>query len=92
MTEAVGTLAEEAAKLFGAAETWWREHAPAAPEHLGPECKVCPFCQLLSVARQAQPELFEQVSAAVVSLTSALRSAVHHPAKPDVPVEHIDVL
>lgn len=92
MTEAVGTLAEEAAKLFGAAESWWREHAPAAPDHVGPECRVCPFCQVLSVVRTAQPELFEQVSSAVVSLTAALRSAVSHPPRPDVQVEHIDVL
>lgn len=97
MTEAVGTLAEEAAKLFAAAETWWHEHAPAGPEHVGPECRVCPICQGLSVLRNAQPELFEHLSEAAASLMLAVKAAVDAQERAwakrrtDVPVERIDI-
>lgn len=95
MTEAVGSLAEEAAKLFGAAEEWWREHAPAAPAaHTGPECRVCPLCQVLSVVRTAQPEVFEHLVTAADAFAQAVRSAVEawsSPRREDVPVERIDI-
>ena len=97
MTEAVGSLAEEAARLLGAAEEWWREHAPTGPLHLGAECVVCPFCQGLSVLRGAQPELFEHLAEAAGALMLAVRSAVDAQERAfgkrreDVPVEHIDV-
>ena len=90
MTEPVGTLAEEAAKLFAAAESWWRDHAP---EHAAPECRVCPFCQMLAVVRGAQPELFERLSEAAVSLFATLRPEAPDaaPRRADVPVERIDI-
>ncbi len=91
MTEAVGTLAEEAAKLFGAAEEWWREHAPAGAVHAGPECRVCPVCQVLALVRTAQPEVFEHLVAAADSLMQALRTAVTPERRADVPVERIVV-
>jgi hypothetical protein len=93
VTEAVGTLADEAAKLFAAAESWWRDRAPSA-EHAGPECRVCPFCQVLSLVRGAQPDVFDHVAEAAAGLLTALRGAVeehlpgHHE---DVPVERIDI-
>jgi ATP/maltotriose-dependent transcriptional regulator MalT len=97
-TEAVGTLAEEAAKLLAAAETWWREHAPTPPEHVGPECRVCPICQVLAVVRGAQPELFEHLSEAAANLLLAFKDAVDAQERAfgrrraDVPVERIDIL
>lgn len=97
MTDAVGSLAEEAAKLLGAAEAWWREHAPAPPEHVGPECRVCPICQVLSVVRGAQPDLFEHLSEAAAALLLAVKSAVEAQERAwgrrrdDVPVERIDI-
>lgn len=97
MTEAVGSLAEEAARLLGAAEEWWREHAPTAPMHTGPECVVCPVCQVLSVVRGAQPELFEHLADAAGALMLAVKSAVDAQERvwarrrDDVPVERIDV-
>ncbi len=94
MTEAVGSIAEEAAKLFGAAEEWWREHVPAAPAHTGPECKVCPVCQVLSVVRAAQPEVFEHLVSAADAFAQAVRTAVEgyvSPRRADVPVERIDI-
>jgi hypothetical protein len=98
VTEAVGSLADEAAKLLGAAEEWWRAHAPGAPEHLGPECRVCPFCQLLAVVRHAQPDLFEHLTDAANALLLAARSAVEAQerawsrSRADVPVERIDIV
>jgi hypothetical protein len=83
-SEAVGSLAEEAAKLLGAAEEWWRAHAPS--DHLGPECRVCPLCQVLSVVRGAQPELFEHLT----SLLASFRSAAE-PRRTAAPVERIDI-
>jgi hypothetical protein len=94
VTEAAGTLADEAAKLFSAAEAWWREHAPAAPEEAAAECRYCPFCQALSVVRGAQPELVEQVTEAANGLFTALRNAAEataHRKRDDVPVERIDI-
>ncbi|HEV2888973.1 MAG TPA: hypothetical protein VGX28_01210 [Frankiaceae bacterium] len=97
MTEAVGSLAEEAAKLFGVAEEWWRAHAPAAVAqagHTGPECRVCPFCQALSVVRNAQPEVFEHLVTAADAFAAAVRAAVEayvSPRRADVPVERIDI-
>ncbi len=94
MTEAVGTLAEEAAKLLGAAEEWWRSHAPS-PEHAGPECRVCPFCQVVSVVRRVEPDVVEKVTEAAVALLVALKGAVEtpdaEPRRADVPVERIDI-
>lgn len=94
MTEAVGTLADEAAKLFSAAESWWKEHAPAAPHEAAAECRYCPFCQALSVVRGAQPELVEQVTEAATSLFAALKGAVESQPqrhRDEVPVERIDI-
>ena len=97
MTDAVGTLAEEAAKLLGAAEQWWREHAPNLPEHTGPECRICPFCQGLAMVRGANPELFEHLTDAAGALLLTLRSAVEAQERAwarrrgDLPVERIDI-
>jgi hypothetical protein len=97
VSEAVGSLAEEAAKLFGAAEEWWRAHAPSAPEHAGPECRICPFCQVLSVVRGAQPELFEHLAEAASALLLAVKSAADAAGhattnkRAEQPVERIDI-
>ena len=97
MTEAVGSLAEEAAKLFGAAEEWWREHAPAAPAHADTECRYCPFCQVAAVVRGAQPEVFEHLAEAGNALLLAVKAAVEAQERAwpkrrgDVPVERIDI-
>jgi hypothetical protein len=49
---------------------------PDAQRHMGPECLICPICQLLALARSARPEAFEHVVDAVGSLLLALRSLV----------------
>ncbi len=97
MTEAVGSLGDEAAKLLGAAEEWWREHAPSFSLHEGPECVICPVCQGLSLLRGASPEAFEHLTDAVAALLLALRAAIDAQERAfakhrtEVPVEHIDI-
>lgn len=44
--------------------------------HVGPECLICPICQLLALVRSVRPEAFEHVVDAVGSLTLAVRSVV----------------
>ena len=105
MSEQAGDLGAEAARLLSAAEKWWHDartssstgdDAPPAA-HLGPECTVCPVCQLLAMLRTARPELFEHLSAAATSLISAARSTFESSStgwapRPDGPtVERIDI-
>lgn len=73
-----GPLAEEAARLVEALGMWTRgafAEAPAAAGH-SPECQLCPFCQLLALARRTQPETFAHLADASASLVAALRTVV----------------
>lgn len=95
--EAVGPLAEEAAKLLAAVQDWARsrmgEH-DASGEHLASEeCRLCPICQGIALARQVKPETMEHLLAAVGSLAAAVRSTVGAPpAPPDGSrVQRIDI-
>lgn len=103
MTEAVGSLGEEASRLLGAAEEWMRgarERVGGAVgdlgAHPGPECQVCPVCQLLAVLRTASPEMFEHLVAASASLVAAARAALdahdrNGARRRDAHVERIDI-
>ncbi|HVE97561.1 MAG TPA: hypothetical protein VNA12_00080 [Mycobacteriales bacterium] len=105
MTEPVGSLGEEASRLFAAAEEWVQgaragsgadgDARPAAG-HAGPECVICPLCQLLALARAARPEVVEHLAAAAGSLVSAARAAFEAAERgggrpPSSRVEHIDI-
>jgi hypothetical protein len=106
MSEAVGSLAEEAAKLVNVLEDWWSGArgrlgdaaggvAGAAAAHQGPECKVCPVCQALSLLRTARPETFEHLVSASQSLVLALRSALDahtQRAEPGASAQRIDIV
>jgi len=76
--EDVGPLAEEAARFAEALSDWARGHVgmPTGSIGHGAECTLCPFCQLLSVVRQAKPETFAHLLDASASITAALRSVV----------------
>lgn len=93
----VGSAAEEAARLFSAAEDWIRSRAHVDGLATGaPECSVCPLCQGISALRQVRPETVEHLLDAAASFVAALRTTVsgHMPApdggrRPDV--QHIDI-
>ncbi len=94
----LGTAAEEAARLFEALQEWARRTGAGASEHMAtgsPECQLCPVCQLLSLVRSAQPEVFAHLSDASASLLSALRAAMDAHERDWAArrgtVEHIDI-
>lgn len=92
-----GPLAEEAARLVEALAEWARGSAgglsmPGAGD--GPECQICPVCQLLALLRRTQPETFGHLADASASMVAALRTVVerHDHAEPRGPgVERIDL-
>jgi hypothetical protein len=81
--EPVGSLAEEAAKLFAVLQhaadvdaTKQSEQTPAADEEhkLGPDCVWCPVCQLIHKVRNTSPETIEQLSTAAAHVLGSVRS------------------
>ena len=94
----VGSAAEEAARLFAAAEDWVRTRSGVHLEGLAtgaPECTMCPICQGISAVRGVRPETVEHLLDAAASFVAALRTTVSAPGehepnrRPDV--QHIDV-
>ena len=95
----VGSAAEEAARLFAAAEDWVRNRSGVHLDGLAtgaPECTVCPVCQGISALRHVRPETVEHLLDAAASFVAALRSTVNGHAgapesgrRPDV--QHIDI-
>jgi hypothetical protein len=75
---APGPLAEEAARLVEALGEWARGAMTdgAAGAGHAPECQLCPFCQLLAVARRTQPETFNHLADASASVVAALRTVL----------------
>ena len=87
--EPVGSLAEEAAKLFEVLQGASREHMTGAGgmadaagalwqdlnDHVaGENCRYCPLCQLIGVLRE--PEVRRHLTSAAGSLAAALASAL----------------
>jgi hypothetical protein len=95
MTDAVGSAAEEAARLLSAVQDWAKTRFDH--EHLATgsaECQVCPLCQGVAALRQVRPETVEHLLDAAASLVAAFSTAVpRRPAdrEPDAKVQHIDV-
>ena len=94
----VGSAAEEAARLFQAAEQWVRTRTGGHLDGLAtgaPECTVCPLCQGISAVRGVRPETVEHLLDAAASFVAALRTTVHATPDPDPSrrpdVQHIDV-
>lgn len=84
--EDVGSVGEEAAKLFGALGDWAQDqgldgfagHAAAAAQDLGDhlatggtECTYCPICRAMHVVRQTSPEVRAHLASAASSLLQA---------------------
>lgn len=42
----------------------------------GPECQICPLCQLLALLRRTKPETFGHLAEASASMLAALRTVV----------------
>ena len=81
--EPIGSVAEEAAKLFAVLQNAAHDAPPAeetaahetADEHkLGPDCVWCPVCQLIHRVRSTSPETIEQLSSAAAHVLGSLRS------------------
>lgn len=91
----VGSVGEEAAKLFGVLSDWARD----TTEHLdtgAPECDWCPVCRTVHVIRQASPEVRDHLVSAAASLMQAAAGVLAATAKgPDAgrgrDVERIDL-
>ncbi|HTZ45245.1 MAG TPA: hypothetical protein VMB79_15405 [Jatrophihabitans sp.] len=75
MTEP-GPLAEEAARLLGAAQDWLHrtvtDPATARIATGDPECCWCPLCQLIAAVRDAHPDLAHQLTEALAPVLGAL--------------------
>lgn len=83
--DAVGSVAEEAAKLLGALGGWASDGAGDAAsgaagllhdlnEHIatgGAECRYCPLCQVISAVRDTSPEVKQHLATAATSLLHA---------------------
>jgi hypothetical protein len=101
--ETVGSVAEEAAKLFGAFSGWAKEHgdgfstfADDLHEHLatgGPDCTWCPVCRTVTAIRDTSPEVRTHLTSAASSLMLAISEmlATHLPERDDPGVERIDL-
>ena len=81
--EPIGSVAEEAAKLFAVLQqaatdpggTTHAEQPAEADEHkLGPDCVWCPVCQLINKVRNTSPETIEQLSTAAAHVLGSVRS------------------
>lgn len=68
--EPVGSVADEAAKLFGALSDWARDandHVATGAE----ECTYCPICRTVHVVRLASPEVRTHLAVAAANLMQA---------------------
>jgi len=79
----VGSIGEEAARLFGA----FADLARDVDEHVatgGAECRYCPVCRAVHLVRETSPEVRAHLTSAVSSLVQAAAGllATH------VPEEH----
>ena len=87
--EPVGSVAEEAAKLFGAFSGWAKEHGDGwssftdgLHEHVAtgaPECTWCPVCRTVAAIRQTSPEVMAHLSTAASSLMLAVAGMMAPP-------------
>ncbi len=89
----VGSLAEEAAKLFGALSDWAQEHRPdlsdldspdlaGLADHVaagGVECTYCPVCRLVRAMRDTSPEVKAHLASAAGSMLQAVAGLLATP-------------
>ena len=97
-SQPVGSAAEEAARLFQAAQEWVRTRTGGHLDGVAtgaPECTVCPLCQGMAAVRGVRPETVEHLLDAAASFVAALRTTVTTTSEPDPArrpdVQHIDI-
>lgn len=84
--ESLGNAAHEAARLVEALGEWLAGHAPPGGPtwtHTGEEsiatgsaeCKLCPVCRLIAIARTTSPEVVAHLDDAMRSLLAAVKSS-----------------
>ena len=96
--EQVGSLADEAVRLFGALSDWARDATEEPDEHVhtgSPECTWCPLCRTVHAVRQAAPEVRGHLAVAASALLQAAAGVLAAAAASDTHrgtgVEHIDL-
>ena len=96
--EQVGSLADEAVRLFGALSDWARDSTEETDGHVhagSPECTWCPLCRTVHAVRQAAPEVRGHLAVAASALLQAaagvLAAAAASDAHRGTGVEHIDL-
>lgn len=107
--EPIGSVGEEAAKLFsalsdlardrggdlGATAAGFSEAIKDANGHLahGEDCRYCPLCQVIRVARETSPEVKAHLAVAASSLMQAAAGLLNTqvPTERQSGVEHIDL-
>lgn len=96
--EPVGTLAEEAAKLFAVLHGWLgddlAEEGIGRTDPAAAECHWCPLCRLARMARATSPDVREHLTQAATSLALAVKGLLEEPAETvrrSAPLEKIDL-
>jgi hypothetical protein len=98
----VGSVTEEAVKLFGALSGWAKEHGEGVSaftdglhEHVATgsaECTWCPVCRTVAAVRQTSPEVRAHLATAASSLMLAVSGMMaSQPPASDGRVERIDL-
>ncbi|MBA2640898.1 MAG: hypothetical protein H0U77_13125 [Nocardioidaceae bacterium] len=73
----VGSVADEATRLFGVLAGRVRDHtAPDGGAAADSSCRWCPLCQAIDVVRGTSPETRAQVTESATALVLALRELV----------------
>lgn len=74
-SEPPGPLADEAARLVGAAQDWWHRtvNAGAGIATGSPECCWCPVCQAIATVRGERPDILERLAETQTALSGLLR-------------------
>lgn len=100
----VGSVAQEAAKLMAALaglapeQESFADAARNVSDHIGhdQDCRYCPVCQLINVARTASPEIKQGLATAATALLQVAQGLLNTDPPTDSPprddkVEKIDL-
>lgn len=82
----VGSVSDEALKLFGVLSDWAREaneHVATNLDTGSTECTYCPICRTVHAVRQANPEVRAHLAGAAASLLQAAAGLLATAVPPD---------